>query len=480
MGRARVIAALVAASTAAALAVVAVPQAGAATDTTAPTITSFSALETTVTAGDPVALRYTAVDDLAGVWDVTAQLQGPGGTTIGLLGPGGDWSAITAAGGPVSGVVPSGAPAGTYTLVSLVVADKAGNSTTYQQGQAVSTPAGSPPVLDLSSVTVTVVQPGGTPDTTAPRLTKFAMVSPSTRRPGEFATFAFTATDDRSPITDVRVEMHDDLDAEIVGVRGGGILSSGRVSVWFPPDLGAGTGWFVARVTVTDSSGNSRTYSSYSWMQVSLVAGSARPDPLVMLDERPDPVVRTTPSRSLVATGTAVSVAGTVSYAGRPVPYPTVAVYAETALGRTFLGLAHGNADGAFSKRAVVSRTTVFRVRFLGGDRGIASPSGFGAGARVLAGAPQTLTVASTSVGVRRGSTGVLAVTLAPRRAAVVTLWRWSGRAWVTVVAVRTRSTGAVALRVPRPIRATAYRWTTGYDGVGLPTVSRTVTVRAV
>mgnify|MGYP002682555761 CR=1 FL=1 len=37
----------------------------------------------------------------------------------------------------------------------------------------------------------------------------------------------------------------------------------------------------------------------------------------------------------------------------------------------------------------------------------------------MLAGAPQTLTVASTSVGVRRGSTGVLAVTLAPRRAAV-------------------------------------------------------------
>lgn len=462
-----------------AIAVASGPQAGAATDTTAPTITSFSALETTVTAGDPVALRYTAIDDLAGVWDVTAQLQGPGGTTIGLLGPGGDWSAITAAGGPISGVVPTGAPGGTYTLVSLVVADKAGNSTVYRPGEAVSTPAGDPPVLDLATVTVTVVQPGGTLDTTAPRLTAFSMLSPSTRRPGEFATFAFTATDDRSPITDVRVEMHDDLDAELLGVRGGGDLSSGRVSVWFPPHLGAGTGWFVARVTVTDSSGNSRTYSNYSWMQVALVAGAARPDPLVMLDERPDPVVRTTPSRSLVANGTAVAVAGTVTYAGRAVPYPTVAVYAETSLGRTLLGLVHGDASGAFRTRAVVARTTVFRVRFLGSDRGMAAPPAFGAGARVSAAAAQSLTVASTSVVVPSGGTGVLAVTLLPRRSAVVTLQRWTGRSWAVVTRVRTRSTGATALRVPRPASVAAYRWTTAYDGVGLATVSRIVTVRA-
>ncbi len=463
---------------AAATAVVGAPSASAVADTTAPTITGVTVLTSTVAAGDAVALRLSAQDDLSGVASMTAQLSG-GGTMVGLLAPGGE-ATFLSADGLVSGVAPLGAEAGSYSLVSVVVADHAGNSTTYTPGSAISVPAAANPPLDLAATTVTVVQPAKH-DVTAPRLTAFSMLTKGDRHPGEFVTFAFATSDDLSPVSDVLVRMCDPLDAQAIGRRGGGRLQSGRLSVWIPPDKAPGHHWHVCGASVTDSSGNVRTYSTYSSFGVDLVAGAVRPDPLVTQDERPDPVVTTAMSAPLVATGSAVSVVGTVRYAGVAVPYPTVAVYAERGGVRSFVGLARGTATGAYARRVVPAGTTVYRTYFLGSDRGGASsPAGLGRGARVSTGVRQALAVATTGVRVPLRTTGVLAVTLLPRRSAVVRLQRWTGRTWVAVATVRTRSTGTTALRVARPASVAAYRWTVAYDGVGLTAVSRIVTVRAV
>lgn len=478
MRAARAAAALAVFATAGAL-VAAVTPAVAVEDTTAPRVTGITVLTPTVVAGDAVALRLTAVDDLSGVASMTAQLSGPSVESVSLLSPGGTASFLGGE-GLVSGVVPIGAPAGPFTLVSVVVADNAGNSTVYTPGSAVSVPAAATPVLDLAPGSVTVTQPVGH-DTTAPRLTAFSMLTTGDRHPGEFVTFSFATTDAQSPVTELSVRMCDPLDAQAIGVRGGGRLQSGRLSVWIPPDKAPGHRWHVCGVLVTDSSGNVRSYSTFSSFGVQLTAGAIRPDPLVTQDVRPDPVVTTLMSSPLVVTGSAVSVVGTVRYAGVAVPFPVVAVYAERAGVRTFVGITRGTAAGAYARRVVPTGTTVYRTYFLGSDRGgAASPAGLGRGAKVSTGVRQALAVATTSVRVPARSTGVLAVTLLPRRSATVSLQRWTGRAWVTVVRVRTRSTGATAVRVARPASVTAYRWATAYDGVGLPAVSRTVTVRAV
>ncbi|HET7900885.1 MAG TPA: hypothetical protein VFL59_06820 [Candidatus Nanopelagicales bacterium] len=451
--------------------------ANAVDDVTAPRVTGIAVLTPVVSAGDAVVLRLTATDDLSGVASLAAQLSGSGPTTINLLSPD-STAAFLAPSGLVSGVVPIGAMGGPLSLVSVVVGDNAGNSTTYTPTTTTSMPPGPTNTLDLSTASVTVTQPLGQ-DVTAPRVTSLRMLSSVDRRPGEFATFSFTTSDDRSPVTQLRIDFCDELDAMALGVRGGGRLSSGRLSVWFPTDLSPLSTWHVCGVSVTDSAGNGRRYSNYSYIQIGLYPGAPRPDPLVQQDVRPDSVVTTSLSSTMVPVGTAISVRGTVTYAGVLVPCPVVAVYAERAGVRTLVGITRGTSAGTYAKRVVPVGTTVYRTYFLGSDRGGAqSARGLGPGAKVWTGTRQSLAVPTISVYVRAGSTGVLPVTLLPRRAALVVLQRWTGRVWARVVTLRTRSTGVAAYRVPRPASATAYRWTTAYDGVGLPAVSRIVTVR--
>ena len=140
MRAARGVAAALAALMVAALAVSTAPAAGAADDVTAPVVTSIQVLTPTVQAGDAVVLWIFANDDLSGVASISARLSGSGPTTVALASPGGTAAFLTPL-GLVSGVVPVGAQGGGYTLVSVVVVDVAGNSTTYTPGSAVSVPA---------------------------------------------------------------------------------------------------------------------------------------------------------------------------------------------------------------------------------------------------------------------------------------------------------------------------------------------------
>jgi hypothetical protein len=447
-------------------------------DVTAPRVTGITVLTPVVSAGDAVVLRLTATDDLSGVASLTAQLSGSGPTMISLLSPDGS-AGFLAPSGLVSGVVPIGTLGGPLSLVSVVVGDHAGNSTTYTPTTTTSVPPGPTNTLDLSTTSVTVTETAGH-DTTKPSLTSLKMLSSIDRRPGEFVTFSFATSDDRSPVTELRISMcWSRDDAMLLGVRGGGRLQSGRISVWIPTDKPAGSSWFVCSAALTDSSGNVTFVGGLSSRQINLTAGSPRPDPLVQQDVRPDAVVTTSLTSTLVPVGTAISVRGTVTYAGVRVPYPVVAVYAERAGVRTFVGITRGTSTGTYAKRVVPAGTSVYRTYFLGSDRGGAqSARGLGPGAKVWTGVKQALAVPTISVYVHAGSTGVLSVTLVPRRAATVRLQRWTGTAWTTVATLRTRSTGGAAARVPRPVAATAYRWTTAYDGVGLPAVSRIITVR--
>lgn len=490
--RARLAAAVAAAAMTTALAVAVPTSAHAVTDTTAPTATSVSVVSSTVGAGSPIAVRFTAVDDVA-VSDVTGTITGPGGFTINLLGAGGSWPWQARTGGPIAGVVPAGAPPGAYTLTRLTVYDTSGNYTDYVDGAATSVPAGEPAVLDLSPATVTVKQPGTT-DVTAPKLSTFSMLSSTDRRRGEFVTWKFAASD-ATTIAEVKVFVRKPSGTTVETHRGGGDLRAGRISLWIPTDEQTGT-WSVSGVQLTDTSGNIRTYgrngiglqtgqpshtaSVFTGLGFSVATGALRPDSIRVFDDRPDPVVRTIGPSTPVAIGSTAGLRGTVTFLGSGVPYPVLALYKNVGGTRTFVRLVTGTATGAFSTPVPVTGTALYQLWFLGSDRAVALvPQLMGKPVRVSAGAKQTLTVASTTVTVPAGGTGVLSVTLSPKRGgATVVLRRWTGSAWIAVRSATTRADGKAYVTVSRPSSTTRYRWTTAYDGTGLAATSAVITVK--
>jgi hypothetical protein len=469
------------------------PASSAVADATAPTIAALAVVDPVVAAGDPVAIRYRASDVGTGVLDVSASMTGPGGVTLALVSPGpGGWGAAT--GGPITAVVPRGAPAGTYRVTAVTVYDRAGNRTTYTPGAATAVPSAPVPALDLAAVVVRVGQPG-TIDRDAPLLTSFAMDSSRDRRRGEFVTWSFRAADARSPIVDVRVFVRTPAGARVETHRGGGDLRSGRISLWLPPDVVTGA-WRVDAVTLTDSSGNIRVYApdgrgtqtgrathrgpSFAGMGFTVGTGTPRPDRIRVFDTYPVPVVRARVATSPVAVGGRALVSGSVTFLGRPVPYPVLAVYRVSQGTRSFVGLVQGTRTGTFARRVGVAADARFPVLFLGSDRSVASaPSRLVSGPSVRVGVPQRLAVPSTSVRGAVGRRATLAVALTPARGgAVVTLRRWDGDSWNRVRSVRTRADGTAVLSVTVTAAPRSYRWTTAYDGTGLAARSRIVVVR--
>ena len=82
-------------------------------------------------------------------------------------------------------------------------------------------------------------------------------------------------------------------------------------------------------------------------MSFDVTAGPRRPDTIRMPNYRYESVVHTAASRTLVPTGSAVHLSGTVAFRGRPVHYPTVAVYEqEGGAGLSLLAVVHGTAFG--------------------------------------------------------------------------------------------------------------------------------------
>lgn len=475
------------------LAVAAPPSAGAAVDTTAPTVTSVSAVSRTVGAGSPIALRFTAVDDVA-VDYVAATYTGPGGITVQLIPAGGTWTWQSRIGGPIAGVVPRGAPAGSYVLTRLTAYDAAGNYTDYVDGAATSVPSGTPAVLDLSPATITVTRTGAA-DTTAPQLTAFSMLSSTDRRRGEFATWSYATAPDASPIVDVRVFVKLPGGAAAETHRGGGDLRKGRISFAILTDAAIGT-WTVTAVQLTDSAGNIRTYGpngvglqtgspshkgpSFQGMTFRVGTGTPRLDTIRVLDERPEPVVRTVAPTTPVAIGSTAALAGSVRFLGSGVPYPVLALYRNTGGTRSFVRLVTGSSTGAYSTRVPVGSTSLYQLLFLGSDRTVASAvQVMGKPVRVRAGVKQALSVAATSITVPPGRSATLVVRLSPARAgASLVLRRWTGSTWAAVRTVTTRADGKAFATVSRPAMTSKYRWTTAYDGTGLAATSPTVTVR--
>ncbi len=493
----RTVAAITASALAVVLAAAAPAAADAAADTTPPTVSAVAVQGATVTAGDPMVLQYSAQDVGSGVVSVVASYQRSGGSPayVSLFSAAAESSPLSAA-GPAAGVVPVGAPPGVYDLVYVAVQDAAGNSTVYTPGTAVSAPAGKPALLDLSAAHITVVQPG-TVDTTAPLLHSFSMLSSVDRRLGEFVTFDYGDTDEQSPVAEIRVFVHDPNGGTFQVAHSHGDMTAGRISLWLPTDVATGH-WTVTGVTVTDSSGNLRSYAPngagtqtgrpdvsgpvFTGMGFDVSTGDTRIDPLRVLETIDPATVVTRTSASVVLFGKAVMVSGTVAFLGKAVHYPTLALYSETPAGRTLLGVVHGTASGAFSRRVVVMRDTVFRVVFLGSDRGMVAPQTIASGVRVRVLFQQAVLPAATSVPVRRGQVGVLTVSVVPRRANVaITLWRRVGTRWVTVTTVRTpTAAGMTSVRVARPASTTYYLWTTPRVGVYLAASSWRVTVHRV
>jgi hypothetical protein len=459
----------------------------------APTIGTIKAVETSVRAGDPMALRFSAHDDLSGVTDVYATMTGPGGVTLNLLNAGGTWPWVITSGGPIVGTVPRGAAPGTYTLTRLTVYDAVGNYTDYTQASADSQPAGSAPLIDLGAVTITVTQPGTT-DLTAPRLSQFAMKSVSDRRRGEFVTWSYATLADASPIAEVKVIVRSPGGVTDTGLLGGGDLRAGRISFWVTTDAQTGT-WTVTGVQLTDTAGNVRTYSpdgkgtqpgrashtgpSFPGMTFKVGTGAFRPDDIRVLDQRPDPTVRVKVPSAPVAVGTTAVVSGTVTFLTKPVPYPVVAIYRSVGGTHTFLRLVHGTSAGTFSTRVPVSGTARYVGWFLGSDRAVGPvPALMSKVVLLRAGVRQTLTVASTSVTVPAGRSATLSVALAPKRGGVaLVLRRWNGSAWIAIRSVTTRADGRAFATVSRPATSTTYRWTKAYDGTGLAAASAVVRV---
>lgn len=464
-----------------------------AADAAAPRLTSVGLRSSTVKAGDPVLLTYAATDVGSGVEDVQAVYYSPvSAQPVRLL------STIETGygtAGLASGVVPAALEGGAYSLAYLLVRDREGNGTYYEPGapDTVRTePAGlaQPPALALGGLALTVSQPAGA-DVTAPHLTAFSLLS-SSRHLGESATFAFTVSDS-SPVTDLRVFLDDPDGRHMVAHKRCGPFAPGRVSFWFPTDVATGA-WTITGVGVVDAAGNIRNYApsgigeqsgqpshtgpTFTGMHVDLTAGAIRTDPDKVDDTCAEPVVTARASATYVRTGSSVEIAGTVRWSGVAVSRPWVALFAGQGTAARLVAVTTGTTTGAYSLRVPVTASTSLRAYFLGAG-GVGAAETFAAPVRVWTGRVAGVTARDTSIRVPRGTKRTLAAYVTPKRSGVVvTLWRKKSGVWRTVTTKRSKVTGAVSYRVPRPARTAYYRWTTSYAGGFLPAVSRTITVR--
>jgi hypothetical protein len=358
----------------------------AATDSQAPTLSAVWSVRARVHAGDPLLVGFSGTDDRPGPLYVDASMSAADGSTVRLS------SSMTGSGSgfsPVAGVVPIGAKTATYALTAISVSDRAGNRTDYAVGTATSTPPGTALPLDLSAVTIDVVQPRR-PDVTAPTLTSFTMLSGATRHRGGFATWRFTARDDRSPITQAKVFVKMPNGSVGWAEREYTDLRHARVSLWIPPGAPLGR-WTVVGVQLVDSSGNLRNFSRrgvgeqlgqpsvagplFRHMHFDVVRGRPGPDPWMVQNSVANTVVAARTSADTVAADSTVRLFGTVTFVGQPVPMPVIAFYANDGSGYKRVGLIRGAANGSFVFHLRVLTSTSYRVRFLGGEHGrLAAP----------------------------------------------------------------------------------------------------------
>jgi hypothetical protein len=264
-----------------------------------------------------------------------------------------------------------------------------------------------------------------------------------------------------------------------------GDFTHSRMSLWIPPDALVGR-WTVVGATVTDSSGNIRSYTAGAGSPVpsglgfDVTTGPIRPDAIRSQNYAYDATVRTAVSAPSVLAGGKAVLSGTVSFLGTPVPYPLVAIYSSTASARTLVGLVRGDRNGSFWRAMRVAVPTRYTAVFLGSDRGPRAPATVATSRLVGIGRAQQLAAAATTVHAPSGTVASLPVRLLPsRRGVLLRLQVLHGTRWVDAGSYRTDAAGRATARVAHPRSTTYLRWIVAGDSTHLSATSSVVRLLA-
>jgi hypothetical protein len=176
--------------------------AGAAGDTTNPTLTSVTRTTATpVAAPGTVSVSYVASDDSSGVGTVRGLYQTPTGGT--LVSP-----ATTTATGSLTFTLSASAAPGTYLLAAIQVADKANpvNNVIYRRDGKITHMSGDstgPTTHSIAFAPADFTVTNSNADTTNPVLVSFNRTSPASMTAPGSATLAYTASDAGTGVKDV-------------------------------------------------------------------------------------------------------------------------------------------------------------------------------------------------------------------------------------------------------------------------------------
>ena len=231
-----------------------------ASDIEGPTLTGFTHPDSVSLAGGAKAITFgVSASDRSGIASAIVRfdkdLLGTGGRTIYLNGSTADpWSDGASTD---TETVPVTTQPGTYTVLSLEITDKAGNTRSYTTAQL--------KALGYST-TVTV----GATDTTAPQLTGLAFpATVDVSAAAKNVTFGASATDNATGIASVVLH----FDKDFFGGTGRGTIAipgsstdswadgSSALTTLFPTSTRSGV-YSITDVVVTDGAGNVRTYTA--------------------------------------------------------------------------------------------------------------------------------------------------------------------------------------------------------------------------
>ena len=231
-----------------------------ASDIEGPTLTGFTHPDSVSLAGGAKAITFgISATDRSGIASAIVRfdkdLLGAGGRNVYLNGSTADpW---TDGASTDTETVPVTTQPGTYTVLSLEITDRAGNTRSYTTAEL--------KALGYST-TVTV----GATDTTAPQLTGLAFpASVDVSAAAKSVTFGASATDNATGIASVVVH----FDKDFFGGTGRGTIAipgsatdswadgSSALTTLFPTSTRSGV-YTITDVVVTDGAGNARTYTA--------------------------------------------------------------------------------------------------------------------------------------------------------------------------------------------------------------------------
>ncbi|MCW3101439.1 MAG: hypothetical protein JWL77_7057 [Chthonomonadaceae bacterium] len=459
-------------------------------DSAAPVLDSVEQLTSTVTPGEPAAVKLTARDDLSGVRRLSVTYESPSGSTR--------FGVATAPGlagtGLASGLVPPGAEPGTWKADGLSVEDNVGSRIDYSTSlKPIYLPSGvrpfaTQPDINWAALDLQIAN-AGPADTDPPVLHAVSLVTPKELKAGDPVEFDYSVSD-ASGVLGIGFTLQDVhnhtayLNTECITGRLIRLLPLGldpgplileSVTVYDP--LYQNRGYLRDGTTPSDVTGTTGTgthdFNLPSMdMTIDPGEGSLLDNPTLVPSPYACPGVATvtTTAPAAAAPATVALLTGNVTVAGQPLPNATLAVYRTDVATHavSFDGLAHTDITGHFNDPVTVTRPSTWRAQFLGHLPHTGSPAGapaaFGPARTVLWQRSAKLTGPTR---LAAGTTATLTAAVKPVPATtgsvLVVFQRWYSGAWHEVGRVRTATPDSAGASVARfvtrpPLGRSVYR----------------------